>query len=144
MFNKAEVSTIIKALAFFQANLDQEMIDEALEDNIEILTDEAELSQLEIKVESTLTNSEKDFNFTLLDEVNDDSVTGSINTNGDLGVALYFDGFGDCCHQDNSGTPVYIEKYDGEVIVRIYGDINNEEPTHNISLEGARLENRSS
>ena len=54
MFNKTEVSTIIKALAFFQANLDQEMIDKATEDGHHILANETELSQLEAKVESIL------------------------------------------------------------------------------------------
>jgi hypothetical protein len=52
MFNEIEVSTIVKALAFFQANLDQEIISEANEDNLNILTNETELSQLEAKVQS--------------------------------------------------------------------------------------------
>jgi hypothetical protein len=52
MLNKIELSTIVKALAFFQANLDQEMIDDAIEDKSGILVTETELSQLEAKVES--------------------------------------------------------------------------------------------
>jgi hypothetical protein len=52
ILSKIELSTIVKALAFFQANLDQEMIDEAIEDKSGILVTETELSQLEAKVES--------------------------------------------------------------------------------------------
>jgi hypothetical protein len=52
ILSKIELSTIVKALVFFQANLDQEMIDEAIEDKSGILVTETELSQLEAKVES--------------------------------------------------------------------------------------------
>jgi hypothetical protein len=52
ILSKIELSTIVKALAFFQANLDQEMIDDAIEDKSGILVTETELSQLEAKVES--------------------------------------------------------------------------------------------
>ncbi len=80
--------------------------------------------------------------FTLLDEAEDDSINGTADAKSDLGLSVFLKGYGDCCSQDHCGTPIYIEKYDGEVFVRIYGDINAEEPTHNISLAGARLEKR--
>jgi hypothetical protein len=142
ILSKIELSTIVKALAFFQANLDQEMIDEAIEDESGILVTETELSQLEAKVESLLTKVGSNFDFTLYDEVNDIQVTGNINTKGGPGLAIYFEGFGDCSSADNMGTPVYIEKFDGELFVRVYSDINSDAPTHTIPLEGARLDKR--
>jgi hypothetical protein len=71
MFNKIEVSTIVKAISFFQANLDQEMIDEAIEDKIDMLVSETELSQLEAKVESSLENkvNNEDIIATLKDKI---------------------------------------------------------------------------
>ena len=80
--------------------------------------------------------------FTLIDEAIGDQISGQIHVKGDLGVSLSFDGYGDCCSDDSSGSPVYIEKYDGRVMVRIYANINSEEPTHNIDLSGAALSNR--
>jgi hypothetical protein len=48
------------------------------------------------------------------------------------------DGYGDCSSNDGEGCPVLLELYEGEICVRLYGDINSEEPTHNIRIEGAR------
>jgi len=47
-------------------------------------------------------------------------------------------GYGDFCSNDGNGYPVMIEKLDGELRVIIWGDINKEDPTHIISLEGAK------
>jgi len=43
--------------------------------------------------------------------------------------------------QDN-GAPVYIEIVDGEPVLYIWADINQEEPTHKISLQYALESNR--
>ncbi len=83
------------------------------------------------------------FEFTLFDEEIGDEITGTVDAKANLGIALSFKGYGDCTSADDSGTPVYIEKYDGRLVVRIYGNINSEDPTHNISLEDARLHLRS-
>jgi len=38
----------------------------------------------------------------------------------------------------DKGYPVLLELYQGEYRLYVWGDINDEEPTHVISLEGAR------
>ena len=35
------------------------------------------------------------------------------------------------------GAPIFLERYKGHVRVLIWGDINSENPTHNVSLAGA-------
>lgn len=65
-----------------------------------------------------------------------------IEHNKNHGVAIHFDGYGDCCSQDFNGTPVYIEEVDGDIRVVVHSDINIEDPTHIISLHGAKICNR--
>ena len=69
---------------------------------------------------------------------------GEINVGGnnDHGIAINFHGYSDFCSQDHNGTPVYIEKYDNELRLVVYGDINQEDPTDIISLEGANVDKR--
>ena len=43
---------------------------------------------------------------------------------------------------DQHRPPIYIDFYRGEVSVFVYADINQEDPTHIISLKGAREEYR--
>ncbi|GGB52987.1 hypothetical protein GCM10011607_11860 [Shewanella inventionis] len=74
------------------------------------------------------------------DELGD--VEGYVVNNTGLGLALHFDGYSDHCSADNTGIPVYLEKYEGELRVLVYADINQEEPTHVISLEGAHVTKR--
>ena len=53
------------------------------------------------------------------------------------GVGFHFPGFGDLTTVDGEGEPVYIEYRDGVPTVVVWGDINQEDPTHVISLEDA-------
>jgi hypothetical protein len=78
--------------------------------------------------------------FTLKDDTqpSDNDITGYSDNGIGLGVSMYFNGYSDCCSDDNIGAPVYIEQYNGELRVLVYSDINQEEPTHVISMEGAR------
>lgn len=78
--------------------------------------------------------------FTLRDETTgpEGDVLGSVSAKQSLGLSISVKGYSDCSSNDDHGTLVYVEKYDNKVQVRIYGDINSEEPSHNISLEGAR------
>ena len=57
-------------------------------------------------------------------------------------MAIRVEGYGDSLSPDDCGTPILTEKYDGELRVVIWGDINQEDPTHIISLEGARVDKR--
>jgi len=58
------------------------------------------------------------------------------------GIAIMPEGYGDMCSPDGRGMPVLIERFNGELRVVIWGDINQEDQTHIISLEGAREELR--
>ena len=52
------------------------------------------------------------------------------------------EGYGDCCSADGQGTPVVIERYEGQLRVVIWADINQEDATHVIVLENAREDKR--
>lgn len=65
------------------------------------------------------------------------NISGQIFCDG-IGICMTFDGYSDCSSADNRGVPVFIEKYEGEMAVRVFGDINREDPTERISLNGAR------
>lgn len=52
------------------------------------------------------------------------------------------EGYGDSCSTYDSGVPVMLEIWEGELRVLIWADINQEDPTHVISLEGARESKR--
>ena len=50
--------------------------------------------------------------------------------------------YGEQCSKDGYGHPVLIEVYQGELRVIIWSDINQEDSTHIISLEGAKEDKR--
>ncbi|MEA1987778.1 MAG: hypothetical protein U9N57_01055 [Pseudomonadota bacterium] len=52
-------------------------------------------------------------------------------------ILVTAEGYGDNSSQEG-GVPMIIDFYDEELNVRIWSDINNEEATHTIRLEGAR------
>lgn len=52
-------------------------------------------------------------------------------------IAVGFKGYGEKAAMPGSGSPVLIENRDGIPHVIIWGDINDENPTHTISLENA-------
>lgn len=52
------------------------------------------------------------------------------------------EGYGDLVSDDGKGYPVALEMVDGKLRLVIWGDINNEDPTHVIDLEGAREDAR--
>ena len=51
-------------------------------------------------------------------------------------------GYGDACSKDGYGNPIIVEVWDGELRVVVWSDINQEDPTHNISMEGAKENKR--
>jgi len=57
-------------------------------------------------------------------------------------LLINVEGYGDCCSSDGQGTPIFIEIWEGELRVCVWSDINREDATHRISLEGAREEKR--
>ena len=58
------------------------------------------------------------------------------------GIEICPVGYGDATSEDGHGCPVFLEIWDGELRVVIWGDIKKEDPTHIISLEGAREDMR--
>jgi hypothetical protein len=57
-------------------------------------------------------------------------------------IAISIAGHGDSLSNNDAGVPVIIEKYDGEFRVVIWGDINQEDPTHIISLADTKVEKK--
>lgn len=55
-------------------------------------------------------------------------------TNGTIGIG--FSGFSEHSAAHGIGRPVRFEIHEGELRVLIWGDINQEDPTHTISLTG--------
>lgn len=51
-------------------------------------------------------------------------------------------GYGDKCTEDGFGEPILVELYSDELRVIVWADINQEDPTHTISLEDAREDRR--
>ena len=51
-------------------------------------------------------------------------------------------GFGDNLSEDGEGAPIMLEMRKGKLHLIIWDDINEEQNSHNISLEGARESRR--
>ncbi|HDI3136540.1 hypothetical protein [Vibrio cholerae] len=47
-------------------------------------------------------------------------------------------GYSDCCSEDDQGVPLVIENNNGILTLRVFSDINQEDPTDVISLSNAR------
>lgn len=58
------------------------------------------------------------------------------------GIAIRPVGYGDKVTPDGQGSPLFIEFRNGIPMIVIWDDINNEEPSHVISLEKAAESNR--
>jgi len=54
------------------------------------------------------------------------------------GIAICPKGYGDACSCKGGGMPVFLQLYDGQLMLSVWSDINKEDPTHDISLEGAK------
>ena len=51
-------------------------------------------------------------------------------------------GYGDDLSVDGEGCPVLLDLFDGKLKLHVWSDINKEDPTHQINLEGALETNR--
>lgn len=55
---------------------------------------------------------------------------------GGIGITPY--GYGDACASDGHGCPIVLDfDDDGHLCLWVWADINQEDPTHRIDLEGA-------
>jgi hypothetical protein len=80
---------------------------------------------------------------TLLDADNDHDGKLPIRLTGSPhGICLFAESYGDKTTMPGHGTPVFIEMWRGELRVLVWADINREDPTHIISLAGAREDRR--
>jgi len=66
-------------------------------------------------------------------------VRGRLEVSG-FGILVFLNGYSDC--NTRGGGPVLVENREGIPYVVVWADVNEEEPTHVISLEGARESNR--
>lgn len=57
---------------------------------------------------------------------------------GDNSILIRPAGCGDCGSRDGYGWPIVIEYYEKDIRVLVWADINQEDPTHIISLAGAK------
>lgn len=53
-------------------------------------------------------------------------------------IVIGFRGYGEKTATTGYGRPIHIEHYDGKLTLRVWGDINSEDPTHVIDLHGAQ------
>jgi phage protein U len=58
-------------------------------------------------------------------------------------IMIHVEGYGDSCSDDGLGEPVIIDFFDNKVQVIVWGDINRQDPTHNIDLKYAKESLRS-
>tara|TARA_R110002033_G_scaffold135713_6_gene175487 strand:- start:34256 stop:34876 length:621 start_codon:yes stop_codon:yes gene_type:complete len=83
------------------------------------------------------------FPFSLKCDSNQSNDLNGYADNGvSLGLSIHVAGYSDHTSTDDTGAPVYLEQYNGELRVIVYGDINQQDPTHVISLEGAKVSER--
>lgn len=66
-------------------------------------------------------------------------ISGDIEVDDD-GISIRFDGYGTKTAIGNEGQPIYIEIWDDQLSLRVWDDINEEDPV-SISLEEAKIEN---
>lgn len=59
-----------------------------------------------------------------------------------VGISAAFKGYTDNASKDDSGEVVLLTRESGKLMLTVFADVNQEEPTHRISLEDARNENR--
>ena len=57
-----------------------------------------------------------------------------------LGLVVCPQGYG--CHGCDDAGPLYLEVHEGRLRLLVWGDINQEDPTHIIDLEDARDDRR--
>lgn len=60
-----------------------------------------------------------------------------------LAMAIKAEGYGNAATEDGDGVPAILEVYNGSLRLIVWADINQEDPTHVIDLEGAREDARS-
>lgn len=58
------------------------------------------------------------------------------------GLGIVIEGHGDAVSANGYGYPILLENRDGKLFLVVWADINSDDPTHIISLAGARESER--
>ncbi len=89
------------------------------------------------KKETTFSHTSTTAHGILTDEVTGKKLNASVGF--DCGkICINIEGYGDALSIENQGQPVVVDLFDNKLQVIVWGDINQEDPTHKIDLEGAR------
>jgi hypothetical protein len=81
-------------------------------------------------------------NFTLKDDDGKEFVVTVNQDSRGSGIEISPAGYGDALSQDGKGTPIYLELWEGKLQLVVWDDINKEDPSHIINLEGAKESER--
>lgn len=101
-----------------------------------------EIKELRAQLQTCLLPKSFTVPFVLEEKAYEGKPTAGFLTVDRCGLSIQLDGYSDNASMDSFGFPIFIEKYEGEVINRIFSNINLESPTHTIRLNHARNENR--
>jgi hypothetical protein len=71
-------------------------------------------------------------------DIGNEPIIGGAQVGFDGSLLIGFRGFGEASAQEGFGFPVVIEQHEGRLRLIVWSDINQEDPTHIIDLEGAR------
>lgn len=63
-------------------------------------------------------------------------------TTDPCGLNISIQGYTDNTSQDDAGSIIQVENCEGEACVRLWSDIDSEDPTHSVEFSGARNESR--
>lgn len=77
-------------------------------------------------------------NIKLRDQEGDLEVKGSVEVTKTQALEVRIDGLGQATMETGHGAPIYLELYKGKLKLYVWADINSEDPTHIIDLDGAR------
>lgn len=87
--------------------------------------------------------SAKNFSSELKDQSDNNAPSQEISINTDVhqsGAFIYASGYTD--FSSVSGCIALVELYEGELMIHVYADCNDEQPTHIIKLNGAKTSNK--
>lgn len=82
------------------------------------------------------------FRTQIADVSNDSDPQTVVVTSARDGLTISPEGFGVKTMEDDFNGIILLEKYEGRLRLLVWGDINEEDPTHIIDLEQARLSAR--
>lgn len=83
----------------------------------------------------------QEFAFQLRDPETGKTVNGKVVAEN-YGLEIFIEGYGNYSCESGQGSPLFLEIWDGELRAVLWSNINEEDPTHVVSLEKAREDSR--